>query len=104
MIAMTNTKKMKIDIKYPEKKCAYCGKPYKKHHNRQKYCSEECAYQAHREKHRIRNMRYYYRHRERINKTKIGTRTIGPKPNNNPEREAEIVQNEIERIGLKIIF
>ena len=101
---MTNTKKMKIDIKYPEKKCAYCGKPFTKKHNRQKYCSKECAYQAHREKHRIRNMRYYYRHRERINKTKIGTRTIGPKPNNNPEREAEILQNEIERIGLKIIF
>ena len=95
---------MKVEVKYPTVKCAYCGKPFTKHHNRQKYCSEECAYQAHREKHRIRNMRYYYRHRERINKTKIGTRTIGPKPNNNPEREAEIVQNEIERIGLKIIF
>ena len=98
---MTNTK---IKIKYPKSKCAYCGKTYTKHHNRQKYCSPECAYQAHREKHRIRNMRYYYRHRERINKTKIGTRTIGPKPNNNPEREAEIVQNEIERIGLKNTF
>lgn len=92
---------MKVNIKYPKSKCAYCGKPYTKHHNRQKYCSQECAYQAHREKHRIRNMKYYYRHRDRINKTKIGTRTIGPKPNNNPEREAEIVQNEIERIGLK---
>ena len=95
---------MKVEVKYPTVKCAYCGKPYKKHHNRQKYCSPECAYQAHREKHRIRNMRYYYKHRERINKTKIGTRTIGPKPNNNPEREAEIVQNEIERIGLKNTF
>ena len=45
-------------------------------------------------------MRYYYRHRDRINKTKIGTRTIGPKPNPDPEREAEIINNEIERIGL----
>lgn len=95
---------MNIQINYPEAKCAYCGKTFTKHHNRQKYCSEECAYHAHREKHNIRNRRYYYRHRDRINKTKIGTRTIGPKPNPNTEREAEIVQNEIERIGLKIIF
>jgi predicted nucleic acid-binding Zn ribbon protein len=93
---------MKIEIKYPETKCAYCGKTFKKQHNRQTYCSEECAYQAHREKHRIRNMRYYYRHKDRINKTKIGTRTIGPNPDPDPEREAQIVQNEIERIGLHI--
>jgi predicted nucleic acid-binding Zn ribbon protein len=93
---------MKIEIKYPQAKCSYCGKTFTKTHNRQTYCSEECAYQAHREKHRIRNMRYYYRHRDRINKTKIGTRTIGPNPNPDPEREAQIVQNEIERIGLHI--
>lgn len=95
---------MNIQINYPEAKCSYCGKPFKKKHNRQKYCSEECAYQAHLEKHRIRNMRYYYRHKDRINKTKIGTRTIGPKPHPDTEREAEIVQNEIDRIGLTIKF
>ena len=92
---------MKVNIKYPERKCAYCGRTFTRKHNRQKYCSEECAYHAHREKHNIRNRRYYYKHRDRINKTKIGTRTIGPKPNPDPEREAEIVNNEIERIGLR---
>ena len=93
---------MKVNIKYPERKCAYCGKPFERKHNRQKYCSEECAYHAHREKHNIRCRRYYYRHKDRINKTKIGTRTIGPKPNPDPTREAEIIQNEVERIGLHI--
>jgi predicted nucleic acid-binding Zn ribbon protein len=93
---------MKVNIKYPERKCAYCGKPFERKHNRQKYCSEECAYHAHREKHNIRCRRYYYRHKDRINKTKIGTRTIGPKPNPDPNREAEIIQNEVERIGLRI--
>ena len=93
---------MKVNIKYPERKCAYCGKTFERKHNRQKYCSEECAYHAHREKHNIRCRRYYYRHRDRINKTKIGTRTIGPKPNPDPTREAEIIQNEVERIGLRI--
>ena len=95
---------MKVEIKRPQVKCAYCGNLFTKQHNRQKYCSKECAYQAHLEKHRIRNMRYYYKHKDRINKTKIGTRTIGPTPNPNPDREAEIVQNEIERIGLSIHF
>ena len=93
---------MKVNIKYPERKCAYCGKTFERKHNRQKYCSEECAYHAHREKHNIRCRRYYYRHKDRINKTKIGTRTIGPKPNPDPTREAEIIQNEVERIGLRI--
>ena len=95
---------MKVEIKYPERKCAYCGKTFERKHNRQKYCSEECAYHAHREKHNIRCRRYYYRHQDRINKTKIGTRTIGPKPNPDPTREAEIIQNEVERIGLRINF
>ena len=93
---------MKVKINYPEVKCAYCGKTFERKHNRQKYCSEECAYHAHREKHNIRCRRYYYRHKDRINKTKIGTRTIGPKPNPDPNREAEIIQNEVERIGLRI--
>ena len=93
---------MKVNIKYPEIKCAYCGRTFERKHNRQKYCSEECAYHAHREKHNIRCRRYYYRHKDRINKTKIGTRTIGPKPNPDPNREAEIIQNEVERIGLRI--
>jgi hypothetical protein len=95
---------MKVKINYPERKCAYCGRTFERKHNRQKYCSEECAYHAHREKHNIRCRRYYYRHKDRINKTKIGTRTIGPKPNPDPNREAEIIQNEVERIGLRINF
>ena len=95
---------MKVNIKYPERKCAYCGKPFERKHNRQKYCSEECAYHAHREKHNIRCRRYYYRHRDRINKTKIGTRTIGPQPHNDIEREQQIIENEIDRIGLRTTF
>lgn len=91
---------MEVNIKYPKTKCAYCGKPFTKKHNREKYCSDECRYHAHREKHNIRNRRYYYKHKNRINQTKIGTRTIGPKPNPDPDREAEIVQKEINRIGL----
>ena len=92
---------MEVKIKYPTVKCAYCGKPFRKTHNRQIYCSPECSREANREKDRIRHLRYYYRHKQRINTTRIGTRTIGPKPHEDKEREAEIVQNEIDRIGLR---
>lgn len=93
---------MEINIKYPETKCAYCGKTFTKHHNRQKYCSDHCRTEARREKRRQYDYRYYHRNKERINQKRLGTRTIGPKPNPNPEREQEIIQNEVERIGLNV--
>jgi len=100
MIVMTNTNNLKIEIKYPQVKCAYCGKIFEKHHNRQKYCSTQCAENAHREQKNRWAYTYYHKNKNRINKTRIGTRTIGAKPNPDKNREAEIVQNEIERIGL----
>lgn len=93
---------MKVQIKYPKTKCAYCGKTFTKKHNRQKYCSDKCRKYARQEKRRIYDSRYYYKNRDIINKKRIGTRTIGPKPNPDTERETEIVRNEVERIGLTL--
>ena len=94
---------MKVKTRYPKVKCAYCGELFTKKHNRQIYCSDKCSTEANREKDRIRHIRYYYKNKNRINKTKIGTRTIGPKAHKDKTREAEIVQNEIERIGLRVL-
>lgn len=93
---------MKVQIKYPKSKCAYCGKEYTKQHNRQKYCSTTCAKNAHREHKRNWAYRNYHKNKQHINNIRIGTRTIGPTRNPDTDREAEIVQNEIERIGLHI--
>lgn len=93
---------MKVQINYPEAKCSYCGKTFTKTHNRQTYCSEECRTEARRLKKRKYDYKYYHKHKKQINAKRIGTRTIGPKPNPDQEREAEIVKNEIERIGLRI--
>ncbi len=95
---------MKVEIKYPEAKCSYCGRTFTKKHNRQKYCSEECRQYARQEKRRQYNYQYYHKNKKRLQHKYPGTRTIGPTPHPNPEREAEIIQNEVERIGLKIIF
>ena len=94
---------MEIQINYPEAKCKYCGKTYKKHHNRQQYCSDECRKHARQEKRRIYDSRYYYKNRKTILHKRKGTSTIGPKPNPDPEREQEIVRNEVERIGLTLL-
>ena len=93
---------MKVKFKPPKAKCKLCGETYTKTHNRQEYCSEECRKEARRLKRRTYDHKYYTRNRNRINHKRLGTRTIGPKPNPKPEREQEIIQNEIERIGLRI--
>ena len=95
---------MNINIKYPEAKCSYCGKPFKKKHNRQKYCSTTCAENAHREHKRNWAYTYYHKNKKRINNTRIGTRTIGPHKHPEDEKEQTIVQNEIDRIGLTLHF
>ncbi len=38
----------------------------------------------------------------RIKQKRLGTRTSGHTPIPNPEREREIINNEIERIGLNV--
>jgi predicted nucleic acid-binding Zn ribbon protein len=93
---------MKINIKYPKAKCAYCGKEYTKTHNRQMYCSDECRKNSRKEKRRIYDSRYYYKNRYKRNYTLIGTRCIGPHKHPDDDREAEIVQNEIRRHQLHI--
>ena len=95
---------MEVKIKYPQVKCAYCGEEFERRHNRQKYCSPECSQNAERENRRKRDYRYYHKNKTRINQRKIGTRTIGPHKHPHNEREAEIINNEIERIGLRLTF
>ena len=92
---------MKVNIKHPTIKCPICGKQFTKHHHKQLYCSPECSKEAERLRSRESSYRHYHRHKQRINQTRIGTRTIGPNMNPDPDREAEIIENEIQRIGLK---
>jgi predicted nucleic acid-binding Zn ribbon protein len=93
---------MKVNIKYPKAKCKLCGKTYTKKHNRQTYCSDECRKEAKRRQDRQAWTKWFYKNRKTLYQKQLGTRTIGPKPNPDTEREAEIVQNEIRRIGLQM--
>ena len=88
---------MEIKIKYPKRKCAYCGKEFTKHHNRQIYCSDECRKQAKREQDRKAWTRWFHKNKNTLYQTQLGTRTIGPHKHPNTEREQEIVNNEKNR-------
>ena len=88
---------MKVNIKYPEVKCGYCGKPFTKTHNRQKYCGPECAKNAKREQDRQAWTRWFHKNKNRLYNKQLGTRTIGPHRHPHNEREQEIVQNEKQR-------
>ena len=64
-------------------------------------CSEECATNAKREQDRHHWLRWFYRNRERLYMTQLGTRTLGPHPNPDEEKEKEIIEKELQRLGLK---
>jgi hypothetical protein len=84
-----------------EVECEWCGELFTKTHNRQIYCSEECAKEAALIKDRKTKLAWFYRNRERLYATQLGTRTLGPHRNEDEEREYEIIQNELKRLGLK---
>ena len=89
---------MEVQIKYPETKCKYCGRPFTKTHNRQVYCSQECREKGDREKANARWRKWYHKNKNRLYQKQLGTRTIGPKRNPDIKREAEIVNNEKDRL------
>lgn len=88
---------MKAKFKPPKRKCPICGKTFTKTHNRQKYCTPECSKEAKRRQDRQAWTRWFHKNKKTLYQTQLGTRTIGPKPNPNIEREAEIVHNEKNR-------
>ena len=91
---------MKVNIKYPEKKCAYCGKTFTRKHNRQIYCSKECAQEGARIKDRKTKLAWFYRNKQKVYQTQLGTRTISQHRNPDTDKEAEIIKNEKQRLGL----
>ena len=93
---------MKVEIKYPKAKCKYCGTTFTKTHNRQVYCSDECRTNAKKEQDTKARLRWVNKNKKRLYQTQLGTRTISQHPNPDPEREAEIIRNEKQRLGLTI--
>ena len=88
---------MKVKVKYPEIPGAYCGKLFKRKHNRQKYCSKECSKNAHQEQKNEYWKKWFYKNKDKLYAKQLGTRTIGPHKHPINEREQQIVQNEKQR-------
>ena len=82
-------------------KCAWCGNPFHKTHNRQMYCSKECATNAKREQDRHHWLKWFYKNKDHLYETQLGTRSLGPHREEDFEEEYKIIQKELKRLGLK---
>jgi predicted nucleic acid-binding Zn ribbon protein len=91
---------MKVQIKYPEKKCPICGKTFTKTHNRQKYCTKECSKEAKRRQDRIHFSRWYTKNKRRVWANKKGTGYLGPHRHEDPEKEQQAIKTELQRLKL----
>lgn len=82
-------------------KCEWCGNPFHKTHNRQMYCSKECATNAKKEQDRHHWLKWFYKNKDHLYETQLGTRSLGPHREEDFEEEYKIIQKELKRLGLK---
>ena len=82
-------------------RCAYCGGEFEKTHNRQVYCSKRCAKYAKEEQDLHHKLKWYYKNKERLEETRLGTHNLSPHPNEDPEKEEQIIKHELRRLRLK---
>ena len=83
--------------KYGKTKCQYCGRNFYKKQRNTEYCSDKCRTESTREltNERVRKFRKKYK------KLSLGTSMLGITPNNNLNKEYEVIQNEKHRLGLR---
>ena len=102
-LATISTVQMTLENKpYYPNKCKWCGKPFKKTHNRQEYCSEECFRFA-----RLEQKAIYQRKRRKLinngilvsNESQyIGTGFLSEHCQDDFDKEYESIQKELKRI------
>lgn len=79
------------------KKCKWCGKPFKKEHNRQEYCCQKCRTYALLEQ----KMIFARQYRKKHSKQRLGTSGLSQHKHESHEKEYEVIQNEMKRLKLK---
>lgn len=87
---------------YPHK-CKWCGKPFTKEHNRQEYCTKECAYYARLEQKARYNRKYRlnYKSRKSDSYWGMGSGALGSHREESFDEEHEAVRKEFKRLKLK---
>lgn len=85
-------------------KCKFCGKEFKKIHNRQMYCSEYCRKEADKEATRNRVHRWYHKNKYKLNEKRrfgLGSGTLGAHRYNDFNKEEQTIQKEMSRLKLR---
>lgn len=83
--------------------CKWCGQEYKKHHNRQVYCTDSCRKEGTRELTRKRRRRYYYKYKKIIKEERgynVGESHLGQHRLINFTTELEQIELEMKRYNL----
>ncbi|MDO5827279.1 MAG: hypothetical protein Q4Q19_03355 [Methanobrevibacter sp.] len=87
---------------YPHK-CKWCGKPFTKQHNRQEYCSEECAHHARLEQKAKYTQKYRLKYTSRKSDSYwgMGSGSLGCHMKDDFEDEQRAIHKELKRLKLK---
>ena len=87
---------------YPNK-CKWCGKPFEKKHNRQEYCSDECARYALLEQKARYNVRYRLKYKSRKSDSYwgMGSGSLGSHKKDDFDEELESIRKELRRFKLR---
>ena len=87
---------------YPNK-CKWCGKPFEKQHNRQEYCSEECARYARLEQKSKYNQKYRLKYKSRKSDSYwgLGSGSLGSHCKESFDEEQEAIHKEFKHLKLR---
>ena len=85
-------------------KCNWCGAYFTKKHHSEKYCSDECRYNARMEQSRDKSHRWYHRHKHELSEKQrwgLGSGLLGQHRNEDFEEEYLKIQNEFRWLKIK---
>lgn len=90
---------------FDEINCRWCGKPFKRNHAPEKYCSEYCRKEARKHQNRIKSNKWYQNHKHELTEKQrwgLGSSGLGQHSNKDFIREQEIIQRELRRLKIRI--
>ena len=84
--------------------CKWCGEFFIKEYAPEKYCCDECRKLSRGMQSRNKSHRWYHRHKHELSEKQrwgLGSGTLGQHMHNDFEKEFNVVEKELNRLGLR---